>query len=803
MRTTPRLNVLQLRVALLVVVALLLVTGLRGTPAGAECAPGSGRAGPVPPPPTEEPEDPPPPPPPPTTEPEPPPSPPPPVDPPAEDDAGDPPPPEGPTKGKPEVTPGGRGRGEPDPGAPPPPEGPTKGKPEVTPGDRGRGKGRGEPDPGAPPPPEPDTGPVTTPSGDDQPSDAPPASGAPQPAPSSGNAPTPTPRTPTGDAAGGGRPDPTVGGTRRPRPKGSAANAIEWRWSTWWTFNRWNYLPSRNEVVKRNFARFRVVTGTGPQGTDAWTQRRDALARMRAAPALVRIMRADLRPGDVGIKAAASIGLARVSNSREAVASILAALENPRMTHEVREAAAFATGLLRRTEPAQQMAGERVDALRARLFALADDPKTPRTVQCLAIMSVGMLGDQPRATPLPPGVMETRALWRRLVKEDRGSEVHIAYLTALGMQPESAAAEAVLEGLRDIALGKRFAKRSWSSRERSHALCTLVRLGGPRWSSALGRLMSDRRITTDVRRAAFITLGERAAAYGSGERKDLVRTWEMALKLTRDPLTRGLGLIALGRIVGADQADGGKLLRTTDAGDILLKHARSSAQNMRGFAVLALALALRGTQDEDRMAIRFRRDGENALKKGLAKRAGNAEARGPYVVAAGLARIAEVLPTLEAIIEDSNAEPQLRAYASVACGQIGRSTPTTVHALKRAVADYKLGNLRVEAALGLAYLTGDRDAKLLREDIERRRYTHSHRIGHVAIALGQMGDLRAVVPLSKLLLDEASDHGARGAAAVALGLLCDPEKKPSQSRLWQDVNYPARSAAMHAALNFY
>ena len=202
-------------------------------------------------------------------------------------------------------------------------------------------------------------------------------------------------------------------------------------------------------------------------------------------------------------------------------------------------------------------------------------------------------------------------------------------------------------------------------------------------------------------------------------------------------------------------------------------------------------------------AVASKLDGEALVMRGLRDRKGNAEALGPYVVAAGLAKLEAALPTLEAFVGDANGVQRLRAYAAVACGQIGRATPTTVHTLKKAVADYRLGNLRVEAAIGLAYLTGDRDAKLLREDIERRRYTHSHRIGHVAIALGQMGDLRAIVPLASLVLDPKSDHGARGAAAVALGLLCDPERKPSQSRLWEDVNYPARSAALHAALNFY
>ena len=69
--------------------------------------------------------------------------------------------------------------------------------------------------------------------------------------------------------------------------------------------------------------------------------------------------------------------------------------------------------------------------------------------------------------------------------------------------------------------------------------------------------------------------------------------------------------------------------------------------------------------------------------------------------------------------------------------------------------------------------------------------------------VGQMGDLDSIGMLSELMTDEKARHGARGAAAVALGLICDPEERPSLSRLWEDVNYPARTVALHEALNYF
>ncbi len=83
------------------------------------------------------------------------------------------------------------------------------------------------------------------------------------------------------------------------------------------------------------------------------------------------------------------------------------------------------------------------------------------------------------------------------------------------------------------------------------------------------------------------------------------------------------------------------------------------------------------------------------------------------------------------------------------------------------------------------------------------RKHHSHILGHMALALGQMGDLDSIGLLTKIMQDEKARHAARGASAVALGLICDPEERPSLSRLWEDANYPARTAALHEALDYF
>jgi hypothetical protein len=649
-----------------------------------------------------------------------------------------------------------------------------------------------DPDPEPQPTPEPEPEPPTTPT-----------TPTPQAAPlTPASVPTdaPTTGTPTTGAPASGGTTPTIGGLRR--GKAGAVTKSEWTWSTWWSFNRWNFLPERNATLRQHFDRFRIVTGEGPDELHAWDRERDQLARAKATPTLIRVLRSKLSPGNEGIRAAAALALARTCNSAAAVEAVMQRAEDPRASQEVREAATFAAGLFRRSDTERQMGGPRSDRLRARLLALSTSDDATTTVRCLALLAIGVLGDQPSDGRLPQGVRDIRTLWKDLMKADQGTALHVAYLTALGLEPGSSAGDEIKKDLRGIIMGKRIGGRKWNEKERSHALCTLVRMGGRDWQPVLLRLFAEKRISTEVRRAAFITLGERAGGYDEEDRRKLVDAWDQAAKNARDPLSEGLALIALGRILGADLAAGGSLLRTTDAGDKLLRQAASTPQHIRGFAVLALALAAREATAEGRETKAFRSDAEALLAQGLGKSAGNAARQGPYAVAAGIMRSKASIRTLEGLVADSNEDRKLRGYAAVALGQIGRAIPSSIDALKRAVADYKLGTARLDAALGLAYLTGEREAAFLRSDIARRRYTHSHQIGHVAIALGQMGDLKSVEPLCELVLDPKSDHGSRGAAAVALGLICDPEPVPSSTRLWRDVNYPARTVALHTALNY-
>ncbi len=619
-----------------------------------------------------------------------------------------------------------------------------------------------------------------------------------------GTPPTATPSsqpTTTGPAPGG-----NYGSGKSRRGPASGKQDTEASWTTWWYFNRWSFLPSRNASLERHLNRSRPITREGPGPLTSWSERRESLAREQVTPALLRLLHEKMSAPDQPMKGAGALALARISNTPVAVEAVLRVAEDPAMAEKARGAAVTAAGLFRRSDPKRQMSGAQLDTLRKRLLDLSERPDASLSVRCLAVMSVGMLGDQPYGDAFPAGLLVSRTLARRLTTGDPGTEMTVAVLTAIGLQPEQGIAEDVCKQLREVVIGRRVDGRRWNGWERSHALSTLMRFKRPSSRNLLLHVLSTKRgIQTPVRRAAFIALGACADDFTPAERLQAMKAWDAGRRLARDPLTAGLASIALGRLVAADvRADGGRVVAAGHADDVLLQAVRRAPTTTRGFAVLGLALAAREVgKSTDRDYRRFNEQSRAVVLKGLTKSRGDGSARGAYVVAAGLLGMREALPLLESVLRDGNESRELRGFAAVACGQIGEPSTGTIDALRSALRNHHSGSLRQEAALALAYLQGTKEAEALRRQMSHGRRHHTHILGHIAMALGQMGDLDSIGILTEIMADEKARHGARGASAVALGLICDPEEKPSLSRLWQDVNYPARTVALHEALNYF
>ncbi len=646
--------------------------------------------------------------------------------------------------------------------------------------------------PAPPPPPEPGilppttTGPKKPPTIADQPKTQP---------TTPGSTPTSNPTTPTGRR-------PATGPASRGRPGTAVAAPWESTWQTWWELNRWAFLPDRHAQRIHLDASITpsVDGGQGDMARAKWDKVRDLAAEKQIVPYLLELLDPTNRLHDE-VRSAAMISLAKVTHDPLTIEVLFRHAEDRTASPLVRESGALAIGLLRRTRAQHRFDADVMEAVRHRLFALIDDRSAPTRTRAFAAMSIGLLADQAHDGPFAKdGKLTTRDLWERMSAKYSSQEIPIALMSALRLQPEAGISDSVREGLRDIAMGKRIFKRKWSDDERAHAFTTLVHIGGPSSSSVLLRTLTSRKAPQDLRRAAFIALGARADQMTEDERFEAVDAWAKASRYARDPLSKGLAQIALGRLVGADLRTGNpRFAGRSDLTTQLLKEAKGGVVARRGFGALALALSIYRVPPEHKTTATYINQARALVMKQLEDGRGDAGVRSSFVVALGLINAhkstLESTNLLISVLEDRNNDPALRGYAAVALGQMSSRRSDILKALKVALWDKRSEDLRSEAALALSLLSRKGEGQPLMRELERA--STERVLAQVAIALGQLGDLAAVPSVIQAAKDTKRSDLARAFALTSLGLMADPETKPSLLRLSLDANYAALTDALH------
>jgi len=620
-------------------------------------------------------------------------------------------------------------------------------------------------------------------------------------------APPPTTAPPTTPTPGTS-PNPTGGRPVIPRPKvrdplrgsrtGGAVNPDD-MWQTWWTLNRLTLLPDRTDAL-----RFAVIT-PGEDGAvgdlkSGWSQRRALLGQRHVVPLLLRLIDPKVRSRP-DVVAASLLALGKVGSGRSIPEVIAPYLLDDHAPAIVRESAALALGLLARSDPTLQQDGPVLDKVRDQLFEAIDGKYAEEQTRCFAALALGLLGNQPFSEPYAKdGRLVIRAIWTRLENTEGHQDLAIAYLTALGMQPAAGFPDAVREGLRQMVAGRHVLGRRWDLNERSHALTAALRLHGPASHALLVRTLARPREANEIRRAAFIAIDEHAELMTPQEREEIARLTRDALRKSRDPLTTGLGHIALGSLLGADLREGSDevFLKTQTAHELIAETVNGPTPT-RGFSTLALALAMRDVHATQSDVHEFLADGARALVKGLEGGRGDDRLRAAYAVAIGVALVEEGHDALLAVIEDRHADPELRGHAAVAIGQLGKQSPEAQRALFAALAQRRDAELRRQAALGLALLGGRLVSTQLLRELETGKTEQL--LAQVVIALGRLGDLEALGPLTAYASDTKRSELAQALGVAALGMITDPQPRPTLQRLTQHANYPARTPSLQEAFS--
>ncbi|MCC7138539.1 MAG: HEAT repeat domain-containing protein [Planctomycetes bacterium] len=545
-----------------------------------------------------------------------------------------------------------------------------------------------------------------------------------------------------------------------------------------------------------------VAAATTEGGVDA--ARQLAVARSRVAVPVLRDAATGRLGDDPDLRSSACLALAKATDDPADGALLLAIARDDKLPTMVREGAALALGCLRRTEPAARFDGVFLDRLRGQLFEVLDDAKAPRRVRCFAALSLGVLGDQPCRDGEPfakDGRATTHGLWVRLRDDDVDPELAVAMLQALSLQPPAGVPGAVRDGLRACAATGRVGRHDRGVTLQAHALVALARLSGAEASGVSLALARGARERPEVRRSAILALGPMAPSLPPASRAAAISDL-LAHVRRSEPDTAGFAAIAVGRLVAASYADPTDPRRTTSAAvGALADIAERGNGSVRPFAALAIGLAFRSPPDASAcpVAEKDRADALAVLRSIVEQDRGDPEVRAAAAVGLGLARDESVVAVLGRLAARNDADDTVRAYACAALGLMQVRTPSVLGALRAALARRSADAVRREAGRALGLLRDTESLPLLVAEI-RADLPDTTR-ARAAVALGGLRDVRAVDPLVALVTDRKASELARAVAVAALGLVVDPERIRSLSRLGTDVNYLALTDALAEALS--
>ena len=605
---------------------------------------------------------------------------------------------------------------------------------------------------------------------------------------------------------GPGVPPPDMPAGRAPDVTTERATWTVGTWRTWWQLQRDGLLPDKLTTRRRaelTAAGSLFVVGEAGRGgaLSHWERAVEKGAMEAALPFLLRIL--DPREAhDERLMAAALIALGRTVRGPAPVSLLARHASDPVAHQEVRESAVLALGLLRRSDRRAQQDPETLRDVRRFLLGLFDDKDAPTRVRAFAALSLGLLADQPYTDEAfeREGRAVTRALWARLQRKYADADLPAALLTALGMQPREGVPGGVLAGLKAIAMDQPFQGKRWKALLRSHALTAYARLEAPAWSRIALWSLRGTRDHVAVRSAAAIALARGAEGFDAQQRFEVARG--IARWTPKEPnwFAAGLQHITLGTLLRADLAAGSSRLVDELGLHKTLKRGAERGRSMaRPYCRLAIGMALRDIEPTTKTNAVVLKDLRDTLERILRRGRGSDDALGACAVALGLAGAESAHKLLLAILVDDKRGASLRGDCAVALAQIGCDTPEVRAALHAAALERVSPQVHLEAVRALSVLAVPKAVTRLLAQLDRTRSRYA--VAVAASALGRLGDPKATPRLLALAGDPVEGLNVRIMAVVALGLIHDPEPRPSRTLVTSHANYPSRTPALTQLYN--
>jgi HEAT repeat protein len=593
-------------------------------------------------------------------------------------------------------------------------------------------------------------------------------------------------------------------------------------WTFWWGGNNDAILHIKESIYNRRASPGTVLGELGGnargQSTDS-TRATEKQVQEKLIPALIWAM--DPANGQSpDTESAAYIALAKVTDKDPAHVERLQAgiygkdgKESDR-SQVVRESAALALGLLRRSEAKKQFDAKDLDKVRDFLFQVFEDEKVKAgRTQGFAMLAIGLLGDQPtlrtgKATTSEGGSADnvattTQRIFDLLRRKYSVADLPVTLLLALGLQDPATVTPEMLDVLKECALKNKLFTFDANELVSSYAALALGRVGTKDYIQPLLNCLSIKGVPANVKRSAAIALGQLGQKVDGAERASLATALVNAVEQSKDESTKNFAIVSLGYLVAADvRAQRTDVLNAKmKPAEFLIETAKSGRVGPRTFAALALGLV--GKEIGDRTPIvefgEMREKAIVVLREGIEDQKMDKRSRAAFAVGVGILQDGGSSHKLVDIVSNKNEDKELRGYAAVALGMIGSPLPDVVKAIREAMKERSSEELRSQTAIALGLL-GVRDAVTWLQQ-ELKDADTQNVAGQIVLALAKIGDERSVATCVDILKDATLKQDTTKALACAgLGLIGDLEMIPSLARISKDINYRASTDVVNEVL---
>jgi HEAT repeat protein len=538
--------------------------------------------------------------------------------------------------------------------------------------------------------------------------------------------------------------------------------------------------------------------------------------REQVVPALLDALRDE---GSNDVLSGALIALAKIGDPSGAAAPVSLACTFEAFladaSQQVAESAALALGILAEPASVETLIHLARDDERGR--ELACRAEVPERTRAFAAYGLGLVGAR---TSMPALRHWTVRALVGLLEGARGAstEPEAAAVIALGLVPlepmppgrvdraGKAAFEPAFVRWREDQVAYLLAlladERGRRPRVRAHAPRALAHLveqpvgngAGEMRDAVVGALVATLRPQAgepaEVRQACAQALGLLGSA---GASDGDLRAALIGQVQRGDELSRRFALISLARCAARCGPDGDRTGYSEVRQQLLtwLERSGRGMTRLRPWLAIALGVLERGRIARDEAP---HYDVIRALRIVLAD-GGSPQEAGAYCLAAGLLGDRGAAPLVTAELERL-ADDGGRGFAALSLGLMNERGAR--ERLRDLVAEAGHRQALLEQACIALALLGDKDlvSQLCALLTEAQSLPAQ---AAVALALGRIGDARAVDPLVAMLRDRSITASARGFAAVALGDVADKELMPWSAKIAADVHYGAGTATLSDA----